>query len=218
MLVNTLIYRKVLKFRLAYNKDYNEGRLVGFMQTDSQNIMMVFNIVRNYIDSIVNILIFALWGGYQLGWTIQIIVLIFAVLQWVSVVLINKMSNIQKDYMKFKDERTKQLKSAISCLPLVKVFGLEPLVFMKVTRQRMEEMSNFLSISVKRSIVSLFNWASVFFAFIVMASVMFSLDMPLTYIFVVPLTKMMMLLFYTTGLLPMAAEQYLNMSISIDRI
>lgn len=31
VLVNTLIYRKVLKFRLMYNKDYNEGRLVGFM-------------------------------------------------------------------------------------------------------------------------------------------------------------------------------------------
>lgn len=169
--------------------------------------MMVFNIVRNYIDSVVNILIFALWGGYQLGWIIQVIVLIFVVLQWVSVVFINKMANIQTVYMKFKDERTKQLKSAMSCLPLVKVFGLELLMFMKVTRQRMEEMSNFLNISVKRSIVSLFNWGSVFFAFIVMVSVMFMMKIPLTYIFVVPLTKMMMLLFYTTGLLPMGAEQ-----------
>lgn len=51
-----------------------------------------------------------------------------------------------------------------------------------------------------------------------MTTVMFACNVPLTYTFVVPLTKMTMLLFYTTGLIPSAVEARMNMNISIDRI
>lgn len=217
-LINLLVYRKILKFRLLYNKDTQEAMFVGFTQSDSVTVTTVFDIVKNYIDGVLNVLIFAIWGGMYFGFPIVILVTIFLVQQFISIFLVNKLSDIQMRYLAWKGDRTKHTKSMMNCLPLVKIFGLESLVFLNISMERIKEMNEFVQGGIKRSIVTCINWGSVYFAFVMMLIYLFATGKAIEYAFMVPMTKMMMLLFYTTGSIPKATEASINLRVSFERI
>lgn len=217
-LINSMVYKKILRFQLVYNKDYSESQLIGLMQTDSAQINNLYNIIKNYIEGTMNIVIFAVWGAFYFGSTITVLIVVFIILQLLSIWCTWLLADIQVDYLKFKDQRMKQLKSALNCLPLIKLFGLENVMFIKIMKERAKEIESFVGISIQRSWVSLFSWCSVYVAFVLMVIFMFIRDQPLEYVSVVPITKMMMLLFYSTGLIPRATENVLNLRVSMDRI
>ena len=217
-LINSIIYRKILKFRLLYHKDYNEAQLIGFMQTDSSQIILLYEIIKNSIDGVTNILIFAFLGGIYVGHPIIVMITVFILLQVISIKLITVMANIQKDYLAAKDERLKQFKSVLNCLSVIKIFGIEDMAFIRVTRERIREIDHWININVKRSWVATLNWSSVYVSFVVMLAYMFGIHRGIDYIFIVPMSKMMMMLFYTTSCIPRAIESYVNLKVSMERV
>lgn len=217
-LLNLMVYRKILKFRLLYNKDTQEAMFVGFTQSDSVTVTNVFDIVKNYIDGLLNVLIFAIWGGMYFGFPIVILVSIFLVQQFISIFLVTRLSDIQRRYLATKGDRTKHSKSMVNCMPLVKIFGLESLLFLTISLERVKEMGEFVQGAIKRSMVTFINWGSVYFAFCIMLVYLFAMGQGIQYAFMVPMTKMMMLLFYTTGAIPKATEASINLRVSFERI
>lgn len=217
-LLNLLVYRKILKYRLMYNKDFQEAMYVGFTQSDSVTVTTMFDIVKNYIDGIVNVLIFAIWGGMYFGFPITILVVIFLVQQFISIWLVTSLADYQRRYLAAKGDRTKHTKSMLNCLPLVKIFGLESLLFLNISIERVREMTIFVQGATRRSMVTCINWASVYLAFITMLIYLFATGRGIEYAFMVPMTKMMMLLFYTTGAIPKATESSINLKVSFERI
>lgn len=217
-LLNLLVYRKILKYRLFYNKDFQEAMYVGFTQSDSVTITTIFDILKNYLEGVVNVIIFAIWGGMYFGFPIAILVSAFLIQQFISIKLVNGLSDIQRRYLACKGDRTKQTKSLLNCLPLVKVFGLESLLFLNISEERVKEMNQFVQGAIKRSFVTVINWGSVYVAFIGMLVYLFATGKGIEYAFMVPMTKMMMLLFYTTGAIPKATECSINLKVSFERI
>ena len=165
-----------------------------------------------------NILIFGSLGVYFFGYETFVLLLIFLILQVLAIKITSIQSGIQKDYLRCKDERTKQTKSVLNCLPLVSVFGLESMAFLRVATEREKEIAQHISINVKRSWLSLISWGSAYLSFAAMIACMFLLGKNLTYAFVVPASKMLMLLLYTTGCIPRATEAIFNTRVSIERI
>lgn len=216
--LNLLVYRKILKYRLWYNKDFQEAMYVGFTQSDSVAITSLFDIVRNYIEALLNVLIFAIWGGMYFGFPIAVLVLIFVVQQYISIRLVNSLSDYQRKYLAAKGDRTKHTKSMLNVLPVAKIFGLESLLFINVTLERIKEMTLFVNGMIRRSLVTIINWSSVYTAFVVMLVILLAMGNPIEYAFMVPMTKMLSLLFYTTGAIPKATESSINLKIAFERL
>ena len=217
-LINLLVYRKILKYRLWYNKDFQEAMYVGFTQSDSVTITTLFDIVRNYLEAIINVVIFGIWGGMYFGFPIAVLVTIFLIQQYITIRLVNGISDYQRRYLAAKGDRTKHTKSMLNALPVAKIFGLEPLLFINVTMERIKEMGLFVNGAIRRSLITIINWSSVYTAFVVMLVILLSMGNPIEYSFMVPMTKMLSLLFYTTGAIPKATESSINLMIGFERI
>jgi ABC-type multidrug transport system fused ATPase/permease subunit len=213
-----LVYRKALKVRILYNKEFQEAVFVGMTQTDTPWITNIFDIVKNYIEGILNIVIFAIWGGMYFGFPIIILVTIFLVQQLLSIYLVDSLSDYQRQFLAGKGERTKHIKSLLNCMPLVKIIGLESLMFLNITLGRIKEMTALFQSNIRRSLVTCINWGSVYLAFVCMLIYLFATGRGIEYSFMVPMTKMMMLLFYTTGAIPKATETSISLRISFERL
>lgn len=213
-----LIYKKALRFRILYNKEFQEALFVGMTMADSPTVTLIFDIVKNYIEGILNILIFAIWGGMYFGFPIAILVTLFLIQQLISIYLVDSVSHYQRQFLAAKGERVKQTKSILNCVPLIKIFGLEPLMFLNTQIARIKEMTLLFQGSIRRSIITIINWGSVYLAFVVMLIYLFATGRIIEYAFMVPMTKMMMLLFYTTGAIPKATESSINLKVAFERI
>jgi len=167
---------------------------------------------------VVNIIIFGVFGLTFFGYETCALLVVFLLLQVFSIKITSIQSGIQKEYLRCKDERTKQVKSVLNCLPLITVFGLEAMAFLRVAVERVKEINQHISINVKRSWLSLFSWGSAYLSFAAMIACMFWFNKSLTYAFVVPASKLLMLLFYTTGCIPRATEAIFNTKVSIERM
>ena len=216
--LNLLVYRKILKYRLWYNKEFQEAMYVGFTQSDSVTITSMFDIIRNYIEAILNVVIFGIWGGMYFGFPIAVLVSIFIIQQYITIRLVNGLSDYQRKYLAAKGDRTKHTKSMLNVLPIAKIFGLEPLLFINVTLERIKEMTLFVNGMIRRALVTIINWSSVYTAFVVMLVILLAMGNKIEYAFMVPMTKMLSLLFYTTGAIPKATESSINLKIGFERI
>jgi ABC-type multidrug transport system fused ATPase/permease subunit len=216
--LNLLVYRKILKYRLWYNKEFQEAMYVGFTQSDSVSITMLFDILRNYLEAIINVIIFAIWGGMYFGFPIAVLVSIFIIQQYITIRLVNSLTDIQARFLAAKGDRTKHTKSMLNVLPVSKIFGLEPLLYINVTLERIKEMGLFVNGAIKRSLITIINWSSVYTAFVLMLVVLLFMGQPIEYSFMVPMTKMLSLLFYTTGAIPKATESSINLKVAFWRI
>ena len=217
-MINLLVYRKILKYRLWYNKDFQEAMYVGFTQSDSNSINSIFDIERNYIEAILNVVIFGIWGGMYFGFPIAVLVVIFLVQQIISIRMVNGLSDYQRKYLAAKGDRTKHTKSMLNSLPIAKIFGLESLLFINVTTERIKEMKLFVGGAIRKSLVTIINWSSVYTAFVTMLIILLAMGKPIEYSFMVPMTKMLSLLFYTTGAIPKATESSINLMVAFERI
>ena len=143
---------------------------------------------------------------------------LFLSLQAASMLIIEQLGYLQQEYLSLKDARIAESRSVLQSLALITVFGLEEVAFLRVHAQRVREVNEIVAANIKRSLVTTLNWASAYLAFSAMLAVQLVAGMPLTYSFVVPATKMVSMLFVTTGFIPKATETWTLLKVSAKKI
>ena len=153
-----------------------------------------------------------------IGYSVLVYVAVFTALQVLSIKVVGLMTSVQKEYLKMKDSRLRETKSALRCLLFIAMSVLERVVALRLGQARVREVDLLVKSNVARSAISTLNWGSAHFSFVVMIVFMFYRDQPLEYSFVVPFAKMVTMMFYSAGYIPKAVETYYLMSTSLERI
>lgn len=79
------VYEKVVRMSLKSNKDFSEGEIIDYIQTDCGNFQLFGKAVALVTEAVINIAFLAVWGYFLFGYRMFVLLLVFGILQFVSI-------------------------------------------------------------------------------------------------------------------------------------
>ena len=169
-------------------------------------------------EAVINILFLAVWGYFIFGYLMILLLVIFVVLQALSIYATRSQLKYEEKWLHYKDERLKYLQSIIKNISYIKLSTLENYFHHKVTNIRAKEMSQWLIMNSLRCLVSLLNYNSVYWAFFGVLAVNFYQGGDLKFEFISPLITIIGFVFATTGYIPYAMNVFIDCQVSGTRL
>lgn len=155
-----LVIRKAFKFSLLNPSDHTEGKIINFIQVDTQKFETSVFFLVNFLVAILQILIGLVLIGYVAGETVWMVVICLVFANMVNVLINWKYFTLQTQIMIAKDNRVNTLKNMINNYKFVKLKALENFFSLKIYIKRLYEIKFLKGIAWTFSTLIFMNWVN----------------------------------------------------------
>ncbi|TPX77540.1 hypothetical protein CcCBS67573_g01173 [Chytriomyces confervae] len=150
--MTALIYRKSMRLSAASRQEFNSGRIITMVSTDSSRMESFLWLVNVFWTAPFNLAMMIGFLIYQLGWPALIGVSILIALVPIQYKLFKLMSALRRDIAPVTDQRVKQTTEVLNGIRVIKFFAWEDSFLDQISRIRERE----IGLVLKRAILSAF--------------------------------------------------------------
>ncbi|KAJ3321041.1 hypothetical protein HDU76_000167 [Blyttiomyces sp. JEL0837] len=167
--LSAMIYRKTLKLSSAARQEFDSGRLITLVATDSNRIETFMTFIHIIWTAPIQVFIIVAFLYAQIGWASLIGVSLLFILTPVQGLLFKKLMLIRKTVAPLTDQRVKLTTEVLNGIRVIKFFAWEVPFLSKIEDIRRKEVAQVL----KRSILTAFVMTIAFGVPVISAAIAF---------------------------------------------
>ncbi|KAI8621186.1 P-loop containing nucleoside triphosphate hydrolase protein [Chytriomyces sp. MP71] len=167
--MTSLIYRKAMRLSAASRQEYNSGRIITMVATDSSRMESFLWLANVFWTAPFNLALMVGFLVYQLGWPALVGVAILVGLVPIQFKLFKIMSGLRRNIAPVTDQRVKKTTEVLNGIRVIKFFAWENSFLEEIGKIRATE----IGLVLKRSILSAFGLTIAYVFPVISAAVSF---------------------------------------------